>query len=580
MTVIWDAVPDGENGRVETDLVWNQPLFWSHVAADGLLALSFISIPAAIWIVAQRRPDAQFRWLLFLFVGFILACGVTHFLAVWTMWVPSYHTAAIVKMVAALSAIATAVAIWTFMPLILALPSQRRMEAVHAGLSAEIENRRAAEARLSEANATLEEGHHFLEQMCADIQSTAQEARASAERRADHLAMMSHEVRTPLHGIIGMLTMLRERVADPETLALVHRASEGADGLLNLLNDTLDYARAEASDKAAGMTPYRPAEIVEQVAGLFSAMAESKGLTLGVDIAPDAEGRALGDAVKVRQILSNIVSNAVKFTVEGHIGITLSLNCSAAGAEHLIVISDTGCGIPAADRARLFERYARGGGEAARQERGTGLGLALCQEMVERLGGTIDVESREGAGTTVTLTLPGAPLVEDGVGASLTGATVQRQLAGLRMLVVDDNDTNRLIARHALTGAGAIVHEAACGQAALSSLAETQADVILLDLSLPDLDGADVAALIRHGGYGPPDVPIVIVSAHARPEDSLRLLALGTGAFLSKPFRPAELVATVALALKDARRDTAEVASAGAMGRLGADRVGAKVSTA
>ncbi len=388
--------------------------------------------------------------------------------------------------------------------------------------------------------------------------AAAQEARRVAESaaaaRSRFLAMMSHEMRTPLNGVAGFADLLAGRPGlDAEAVRQARQIRESSDGLLMLVEDILDFARGDDT-----LTPEQLdlAAVTREAMAPSRSDAETRGLTLTIDDRLPPNARFNGDRRALRQALHPLIGNAVKFTSEGGVSIRLD----RAGAGVAIRVSDTGCGIAPDHHAELFEAFSQADASTSRLYRGVGLGLALAARHVRRLGGRIEVESRAGEGSTFTLHLPltrapDAPAVADdpagapALVAEAVDATRPGKARPPRVLVVDDHPVNREVARIMVQALGCEVVEACDGQEAVHAAGVEVLDLVLMDVRMPRMDGLEATRRIRALSRPRGAVPVVAMTADAMPEDVVRCLAAGMNAHLPKPVSQAALFAIVSRAL-------------------------------
>ncbi|MFN6978865.1 MAG: ATP-binding protein, partial [Gemmobacter sp.] len=360
------------------------------------------------------------------------------------------------------------------------------------------------------------------------------------------VANMSHEIRTPLNGVLGMAEVLERSVTDPEQARMVATIRDSGALLLNVLNDILDMSKIEADRLDLERIPFRPAEIAGRVSGLHVLRAGEKGLDFRIAATGDADRPRLGDPLRVTQILHNLVSNAVKFTETGAVGITIA---AAPGGPVVLTVEDSGIGMTEAQCARIFDDFEQADSSVTRRFGGTGLGMSIVRRLVGMMGGTIAVASRPGQGTRVTVTLPLPEAAEAPPAAPAETALVD--LAGLRILAADDSATNRTVLRAMLRtfGVEAVIVED--GRAAVEAWAPGRFDIVLLDISMPVLDGLGALAAIRaqaaEAGEPPPHA--VAITANAMADQVAQFLAAGFAGHVPKPFQRAELAAALAAAL-------------------------------
>lgn len=378
----------------------------------------------------------------------------------------------------------------------------------------------------------------------------AQQARRTAEdaaaARSRFLAMMSHEMRTPLNGVAGFADVLAGRPGlDADAVRQARQIRESSDGLLMLVEDILDFARG---DDTLTNEPLDLAAVARETATPSRAAAEARGLTLSIDDRLPPHARFIADRRAVRQALHPLVANAVKFTERGEIVVRLD----RAGDGVCIRVSDTGCGIDPTVLPDLFEAFAQGDASIRRNHSGMGLGLALAARHVLRMGGRIDVDSRVGEGSTFILHLPfvrAADTVEPEAPADVLAAPAEDAGRTPSVLVVDDHPVNREVARIMLEAFGCDVVEVCDGQQAVDAVADRRFDLVLMDVRMPNMDGLEATRRIRAMPDAAGDLSIVAMTADAMPEDVCRCLAAGMNAHMAKPINQAGLLTMVNRAL-------------------------------
>ena len=369
----------------------------------------------------------------------------------------------------------------------------------------------------------------------------AERAAVSAnEAKSAFLAMMSHELRTPLNGVLGMARALQRTDLDHRQQGFVDTILRSGDGLMAILNDVLDISKIEAGRMDLDVAPFDLHALGQQTVELWAEGAAAKSLTLTCKAEPDLPELVLGDETRVRQVVMNLVSNALKFTEKGSITIALRAAPAADGDGGVeIVVSDTGIGMSPEQQSALFRPYFQAEG-GAKKYGGTGLGLAICRKLTSMMGGEISVMSEKGSGSAFRVWLP-LPAAE---AAPETDADPDG-LPPLRILVADDNPINLAVARAVLEAAGAVVETAPDGAQALERLRFEAFDLVLMDVHMPHMDGIEAVGRLRAGQSGPADIPVVALTADAMPGEESRLKALGFDALQHKPVQPAALIAAI-----------------------------------
>ncbi|RSK45900.1 hybrid sensor histidine kinase/response regulator [Hymenobacter perfusus] len=403
------------------------------------------------------------------------------------------------------------------------------------------------ETTVRERTTELRQQKAATEQINADLVVARDAAEASRRAKAQFLANMSHEIRTPMNAVIGLTHLLRNTPINPEQGEFLEAIQSSSNNLLVIINDILDSSKMEAGKLTLEQAPLRLPELMERVARMFRFATEAKGLYFRTEIAPAVPAAILGDAVRLNQVLVNLVGNAVKFTTRG--GITLRLTVvptAETGAETLrFGVQDTGIGIPADKLDAIFEDFSQANASTTRQYGGTGLGLSIARNLVQLHGGRLWVESREGQGSTFWFDIPSLPTDAAAVRAEVTGPLAPFEPA-LRVLVAEDNDLNQLVARKTLEAWNVQVTIAANGRLAVEAAQQQAFDAVLLDVQMPEMDGYEAARQLRSLFPDAARLPLIGLTASALPEDRVLALEAGMNDTLAKPFDPAVLYARLA----------------------------------
>ena len=373
-----------------------------------------------------------------------------------------------------------------------------------------------------------------------------QRAEAADRAKSEFLAMMSHEIRTPMNGVLGMLRGLGSDGLTPRQERQLRAAHASGEGLMAILNDILDYSKIEAGADTLTEVTFSPSDLLHDIAVLMAPSAQEKGLAMHLDLPTDIPDAVVGDMGKLRQILFNLVSNAVKFTDRGEIWLMIAASGPESRPHLTFTVKDTGKGIAEGAQDRVFGVFEQEDAHTARQYGGTGLGLAICQRFADAMGARLAVQSVAGAGSTFTLVaefdrcdaadLPAVPPV----------AAVQPAARKLKALVVEDNDINQMVVQTYLEDMGHSAKVVASAEAALVALREGRFNVILMDVNLPGLSGTAATRQIRAiGDSSIANLPIIGISAHVQEADILENLSVGMSAVLAKPLSPEALQAAL-----------------------------------
>ena len=369
------------------------------------------------------------------------------------------------------------------------------------------------------------------------LQRAKDKAEKAAVAKQDFLSTMSHEIRTPLNVVIGMARLLMDENPKPEQLEYLKSLQFSANNLLVIINDILDFSKIEAGKVKLEKINFSIQEVVQGVVQAFLFHAEEKGIGLKFEISEAVPERVMGDQVRLTQVLNNLVSNAIKFTESGLVSINVKL--VKQSNDHLEVafeVRDTGIGISQNEIPTIFNSFTQATSDTTRKFGGTGLGLTICKRLVELQGGTIEATSRRGVGSKFSFTLPYG--VAERQDAQPTLAAETYQLNDVRLLLVDDNSSNRMVATSFLNKMGVQVVVAENGAVALKKVQEQDFDIILMDLQMPQMNGYQATQAIRRlrGKYQ--TLPIIALTADVVSDAKERVKKAGMNDYLSKPFSP------------------------------------------
>jgi len=396
------------------------------------------------------------------------------------------------------------------------------------GIHLDITDRKALELELNEAREIAEQ---------------------SVRTKEAFLANMSHEIRTPMNAIIGMGRQLEKTDLQEQQRFFLNTINMASDHLLVVINDVLDISKIEAGKLELENTGFNLSEVLQHVVRVMQPRAEEKGLELKVNLDKNIAPVLIGDSHRINQVLLNLISNAVKFTEKG--GVTISVVLDEKIAQKQVVefsIKDTGIGISTEFVDHIFDKFSQEERATARKYGGTGLGMAITKELVELMQGHISINSKKGAGTEILIELPFQVGDSNDLPKANKDFSDTASLQGIRILLAEDNEMNRLVANTVLENYGVLITEAKNGAEAVDALTKGQYDIILMDMQMPVMNGMEATEVIRNKLKL--DIPIIALTANAIKGDSERYMAIGMNGFISKPFEENDLINAIATVLK------------------------------
>ncbi|HRW53742.1 MAG TPA: response regulator [Phycisphaerae bacterium] len=521
---------------------WSSALGWVHIVSDIAIFAAYITIPLILAFFIRKRSDLPFPRVFWLFVAFIVLCGLTHLMEAAIFYWPAYRIAGLLKIATAAISLLTSIALLRTVPKALQFkgPSELRRivdEQTHA---------------LRQANNSLENANRRLVE-------AKENAESACRSKSKFLANISHEIRTPMTAILGFTELLADqRNIDPSARDAITTVERNGRHLLAVVNDILDLAKIESNELRIESIPTSPAELIRDVCMLHDCHAARKGVRLRHEISHRIPPGVTIDAARLRQILSNLIANAIASTDSGVILIRAEAK-SIRGVDHLCIdVADSGRGLSKAEKSRVFEPFGPEDTPVMNQSGATGLGLTVSHRLAQLMGGSLRlVRSAIDEGSLFRLRLPFdrcmVPAHESGDGDAwsyapdLGRARRKRPLAGVRALLADDGVDNQKLFSILLRNAGAKVTIVENGREAVrmaqaAATTDDSFDIILMDMQMPVMDGYDATLALRESGY---DGAIIALTAHALSGDKERCLEVGCDDYMAKPARKDELIEVI-----------------------------------
>lgn len=533
--------------------MWMPEILWLHIVADILIALSYFSIPLALWRFAKKRPDIPFNKVFVLFATFITLCGLTHLFSIFVLWQPYYGIQGLLMLATGIVSAATAILVWRILPAAMTLPSPSELSQMNNRLSRAYEE---TEKQVHERTAELEAAN-------AELVAARQKADEASRAKTEFLANMSHEIRTPMNVVVGLANILSEsRPLTVKQEKYIDTMRNSADALMSLLDDLLDIARIESDQYRFEKVPTNLARLVGEAVSIMEVRANEKNLAIDFEIADEVlfHQAYMADPKRCRQIVFNLCMNAIKFTEKGAVTVRLAREGGTVqGFDNIVLtVTDTGIGIVPEKRQVIFEKFVQADNSINRKHGGTGLGLAITKTLVEQMNGTIAVTSAVDEGSVFIINLPMEQASTEPASApSETSAPRPAQIEKdvslkKKILLVEDYEPNVLVASVFLDQHGYDYEVATNGIDAVERFKQGGLDLILMDVQMPGKNGWDATTDIRdyEQAKNLTAIPIIGMTAHAYIEDQKNCLRVGMNDYISKPYTADEMVSKIRAHLK------------------------------
>jgi two-component system sensor histidine kinase/response regulator len=387
-------------------LRWDSDVLWVHVISDALIALSCLSIPILLVMVARRRKDIPFNWIFAAFSIFILACGATHAFSIVTIWKPLYRVEGVLKAITAIVSVITAILLARLIPTLLRIPSTEQLYEANRALAQQIHEKELVEAELNRSQEQLKRLNQGLADRNRELEAQTTRAEEASRAKSSFLAAMSHEIRTPMNGVVGMADLLKHTPLNSTQSYYLSAIRSSSSALVSIINDILDFSKIEAGKLELEATPFDLDQLVNEAIELAGVSAAGKDVQLTLKLDDAVPLDLVGDPGRLRQVLMNLLSNAIKFTPRGQVSLHVSREAYEGKYSRLrFSLSDTGIGLTAEQISTFFQAFQQGDRSTTRRFGGTGLGLTISKRLVEAMGGSIGVSSQPSIGSTFSFTV-------------------------------------------------------------------------------------------------------------------------------------------------------------------------------